>query len=707
MSTSTDVTLEDTPPSAATTRRMRALASMPERAVLIAVSLALAAGIAVTAGAHYWWTVLPGAAAITALLWRACTPRTLSPRDAVASAIAVGGTVVWAIVNMAMAAEYLLVVRDPGFLTLSGLWLVDHGTTDIPAVGAVEASQVSSTMLPDASEAWNLKGDVVQPQGAKMLPATIAVGGWIAGDSGVLAANVALGAVGILAVYALARQFLSPMAALAPAGALALTVSHIGLSRPAYTEPLTLLLVIAGILWAWRGVAERSINLLIAGSIATGATMLVRVDGPSYAIGALAGVGIALASVKADARWRRSAAFAYIGWQLVTIAVGYLSVALWSTEYLERLADETHALLIVYTALAVVGGIWAATWTRSPGLWLARLSDVLGRRGAIAMGAAVVAVLAVFASRPLWTTVHRGTETSREEFTNGVVESFQRAQGLPLDGTRTYAESTVTWLSYYLTWPIVILGILGLGWATMRMVRRDAPWAVFLGAVLAPSLLYLFRPSIVPDQIWAIRRFEPATLPGFILAAAAAAWALAALMRSDRGRAAARRVAGVGMLVLPLTTWFSLTPGEEYPVQGSVNVTTREMIGARDQLNALCAIEPGRPIVLVGTSSHFGSLRVMCDAPVVLELGDPTAEELAEVAESFGQAPLVLTRQGDSVPWAQTPTAVVDSQVTHSAYTLQGIPHSLMNRNYTWYAGIVTQDGTVEPITAGHTASAP
>src|SRR5690606_15922208 len=116
-----------------------------------------------------------------------------SMRDARAGAIAVAGTLAWAVVNIAFAAEYLLVVRDPGFLTLSGLWLVDHPSTDIPAAGAVEAAAVGTQTLPDASEAWNLRGDAIQPQGAKMLPATIAIGGWVAGDTGVLAANVVVG----------------------------------------------------------------------------------------------------------------------------------------------------------------------------------------------------------------------------------------------------------------------------------------------------------------------------------------------------------------------------------------------------------------------------------------------------------------------------------------------------------------------------------
>ncbi|MDN4480999.1 hypothetical protein [Demequina muriae] len=703
-------TAHDAAPAPVLSPALRAFASAPERLVLIGVALALAAGGAVSLGIHYWWTVLPAAAAITVLAWRPLGPRAAATAaDARAGAIAVGGTVVWTVVNIALAAEYVIVVRDPGFLTLSGLWLADHPHTDIPAAGAVEAAAAHASALPDASEAWNLAGDVIQPQGAKMLPATIAIGGWVAGDTGVLAANVVIGALGILAVYAVARRFLGPAAALAPAGALALTVSHIGLSRAAYSEPLTLLLVIAGILWAWRGVEQRSLALIAAGAIASGATTFIRIDGAASAIGALAGVAVALALVDADRAWRRKAAVVFLAAQATVLTLGYVALARWSTEYLERLADEAYALLFAYGAVAGLVGVWVLLW--SPrlhvDLWLPAWADALGRRGAIAAGAIVVTGMAVLASRPLWTTVHRGTEAERDRFTNGVVEGFQAAQGLPIEPTRTYAESTVTWLSYYLTWPLVVLGIIGLGIATYRMVRRHGGWAVFMGAVMAPTLVYLWRPAIVPDHLWAIRRFEPATLPGFVLAAAAAAWALTGLARTPAARAALRRVAAALMIVMPLSTWLSIAPAEEYPLSGAVNVTSREMIGARTQLDRLCAIDPGRPIVLVGTSSHFGSLRVMCDVPVVLMLSSPSAEDLAEMATAWERAPLVLTREVDDVPWSSDPLVVVESRVTHSGYSLQRIPRTFVERSYSWYAGVVDDTGEVRPVHVGETLTTP
>ncbi|WP_152650494.1 hypothetical protein [Demequina aurantiaca] len=684
------------------TRAQSALVAMPERAVQVLVAIALAAGATVSLGVHYWWTVLPLAAILVASTWTALAHRTaVTVTAARAAAIAVGGTIAWCIANIIMAAEYLIVVRDPGFLTLSGLWLARHPSTDIPTLGSVEAAATQLNMLPDAAQAWNLYGDVIQPQGAKMLPATLSVGGWLAGETGVLAANVVIGGVGILAVYALARRFLGPYAALAPAGAIALTVSHIGLSRAGYTEPLTLVLVVAGVLWAWRGVKERRLWLLLAAGITSGATTFIRIDGASFAVGALAGVIIALALSDAPRSWRVRAGFAFAATQAIALVLGYVSLWRWANEYLVRLEGQAIALVSVYFAAALILGIWMATW--GPRLRgdrvLTSLRSVLGRRGAIGIGIAVSGLLALLASRPLWMIARRGTVKSNEIFANGVVESFQRSAGLPIDGTRTYAESTMTWMSYYLTWVLVALAILGFGVAAYRMVRRDGTWAVFLGAILAPTLLYLWNPSIIPDQIWAIRRFEPAAMPGFVLAAAVGAWWLAGRLRTASARATGRKVAAVVVLLAPLTAWVSIKPGEALPISSATNVTTREMLGARDQLNDLCEVAGDRPIVLAGTSSHFGSLRVMCDQPVVLALVEPTPDTLVAMTEEWGQAPVVLTRNPDWFTWTDgVPAPAVDSTVRTASYTLQNIPRTYSDRQYTWYAGIVGTDGSLDAV---------
>ncbi|WP_084074014.1 hypothetical protein [Demequina sp. NBRC 110052] len=686
-----------------------AASAAPAAIVLIASSLALAAGVAVSLDAHHPWTVMPLAALIAALGWRPLVRVDPHPRAALAGTLLVVGLVAWTVANALMASEYLIVVRDPGFLTLSGIWLVDHGGTDIPASGAIEAAALQANLIPDASEAWTLRGEMVQPQGAHMLPATIAIGGWIGGLNGVLVANVVAGAAGLAAVHLAARRFLTPMAALAPATALALTVAHIGLSRAAYTEPLTLLLVIAGLAWTWQGVDERRWAPVLAGAIATGATSLIRIDAAAFAVGALAGAALALAASPHDATWRRRALLGFAGMQLLVLGAGYLALLRWSREYVLRLTDQITSLGAVYVLGLVVAVAWALTWGRRlrGERLLTGATARLGHRGSLIGALVVSGALVALASRPLWTVVRRGTETPSDVFANGVVEQFQAAAGMEIDPLRTYAEHTITWISYYLTWPLVALGVLGFGLMTYRALRGQGAWWIALAALLAPTLMYAWQPSIMPDQLWAIRRFEPASLPGFLLAAAVAAWWLASLLRTEGARHSARRVAAIAFVMLPLSTWVSVVPGDEDPVLAAVNVATREMgaplgggehDGAVAQAQALCDVADGRPIILAGTSSHFGTLRVMCDVPVVLALVEPTQETLAAMTEVFGEPPVVLTRNAEWVAWTSEPQVVVSSTVVHSDYSLQRIPRTLIMRSYEWYAGVVTPTGEVQPI---------
>jgi len=676
------------------------IAGLPERIVHVTVALALASGITVSLGQFRPWTTLPLAALLLAGTWRAFRPR-VTARDVQGAKWALGAAAGWMLLNWVLTSEFLIVVRDPGFLTLSGVWLTNHPSTDIPLLGADQAAALHNNLLADASQAWNIHGDFVQPQGAKMLPATIALGGWIAGTWGVLGANIVIGAVGLLAIYVLGRKFLGPRVALAPMAAVGLTVAHIALSRSAYSEPLTALLVIAGVAWAWRGLKEQSLLLVAAGGVAIGATALVRIDGAIFAAGALVGIVVALALSDAPRAWRLTTGVAVVCLQAATVAFGYWSLWRWSYEYAARLEDQMHSLTKAYVVVAGLLIVWVASWIsplRGDRL-LASPLRALGELGARVLAGAVMLLMLVLASRPLWTTVHRGTTDPVDIFTNTVVESFQRSQGLPIDPTRTYAESTVSWVAYYLTWPIVLLAILGLGIATYRAARGRGGWAVFLGATLAPSLLYFWKPEIVPDQIWAIRRFEAMTIPAFALAATLAAVWLAKRFANPHRRRVATTWAVCLTALLPITTWIMVTPGLNPPVRGATPLVVREMGGSLTQLQQLCALAPGHPIVLASTSSHFGSLRVMCDEPVVLALTAPSAEALAQMTDIFGAEPVVLTRDTTWFTWSEDPQVLVSSTVKQAGYQLGGIPRTYIARDYEWYAGFVNADGTLTPLT--------
>ncbi|HEX7590260.1 MAG TPA: hypothetical protein VF362_04695, partial [Demequinaceae bacterium] len=533
-----------------------ALAAAPERLTLALVSLAIACGVAVSLAAFRPATVLPLAAVLTTIGWVLGPKGQRDPRSALGGALALGGAVLWFLANLRWVAEYLIVRRDPGFLTLSALWLTDHPSTDIPTRGAIAAADGLPDVLAEAHEAWNLNGDMLQPQGAKMLPALAAVGGWIHGESGVLAANLAIGAIGLLAVYVLARRMMGPIAALVPALGLSLTVSHIWLSRANYTEPITMVLLVVALTWAWHGVEEGRIFPLVAAGVASGSTYLGRVDGPLFSLGVAAGVAVALAvSRTGSLRWRSAAFVSFAGAQAALTLAGNASLWRWSRAYVERLGPESGDLLRAYALILgalvlvaitapVVSALRQFTALRqstAPRQSTAlHQSTALRNRTALSTGSArskerrlgriartrlpgamawsTLLLLLALASRPLWMTAH----TAPDDFQVAFVAWIQQSQGLAVDGTRTYAENTITWVSYYLTWPVVVLGFAGFALAARRLGRGTAVWAIPLAGLLVPSLLYVVRPAIMPDQSWAIRRLAPSLVVGLLLLAAVA-----------------------------------------------------------------------------------------------------------------------------------------------------------------------------------------
>ncbi len=479
---------------------VRAVAAAPERIVLVSVALALSAGVWVNLGQFHWWLVFPTAAAISALGWRFAVPRVRDDKTARASAVALLATLTWVILNAAWAAEYFVVRRDPGFLTLSGMWLSHHGSTDMPLDGARDVAMLDQHYISDAPEAWNHNGESVQPQGAKMLPAVLGIGGWLGGVTGVLTANVVVGGVGILAVYALARRFMGPRAAFVPAIGLALSLSHITLSRAAYTEPLTMLLVVAAITWAWQGVERGKAVPLLFAAVASAGTTLARIDGPSYALGLAAGVAFALAlSNVRHALWRIGAALGFLGTQSIVVYLSAAGLERWSTAYVARLSERATTLettyeraTLVLAALVVVAALLRA---KLGGRLTAVVTSARATRWWGLGAAGVVAVVwIVLASRPFWMTARN---ENRPETIRAYIAWLQQRAGFQVDDTRTYAEATVNWVAMYLGWPLVVLGVLGFAVMAYRMLTHKPLWGIVLAGFMAPALLYLWKPAIV------------------------------------------------------------------------------------------------------------------------------------------------------------------------------------------------------------------
>jgi hypothetical protein len=155
------------------------------------------------------------------------------------------------------------------------------------------------------------------------------------------------------------------------------------------------------------------------------------------------------------------------------------------------------------------------------------------------------------------------------------IKALEQAQHLPLV-PESFAEHTMQWAAWYIGPVTLGLAIVGLGVLTARAIRRGHPTYLVLLALTGPlTAYYLWNPSITPEQIWAMRRFVPVSLPLFVLAAAVALDAGADILgrRLAEGRGYRRNLttglvgAGmVGMLAFPLAATF---PVRSFRVQTS------------------------------------------------------------------------------------------------------------------------------------------
>lgn len=660
----------------------RTVLAAPSRLPVIFFWAVVVVSLASLVGGFRPLVVLPALVLATVATWRrAPVPLPGSGPYRAGAAWALAIAVVWLLVNLPFAGEVLLVQRDPGFLTLQGAWLVDNADPAVPIRTAADvAAQVPGVRL-TADAFWQV-GDVLQAQGAKTFPALIAMVGWGFGLRGVLMANLVIGAVGLLAVYDVARRLIGPRWGLLPMGALALTTPMLYFSRSAFTEPTNIVLTFGGLAVLWGTARDPRMWRFALGGAMVGATALGRIDGAAVSGGLILGLGV-VAALSTGARrrtWTRGL-LVTAALSLLMVGLGYVGLDRTSSGYL---ADHRglYLQLIGLVAVCVVAALGLVTLLRWRVLrtWLARRRQGLGT---VAMWSVVV-LAGVLASRPLWMTAHGFA--GRPNYM-AFISSAQQVAGQSVDGTQSYDEATVTWLLWYLGPVTLVLATAAAALLARQCVRGRHPELVILLATLGiPSLLYLLRPSITPDQIWAMRRLLPAVIPAVLLLAG---WLLPRIVRASAPgwRRAAAWVLVASVLVAPLATW------------GSVVITT-EYGGRADQVRQVCDEVRGKRVVV---AREYGppwlpTVRIMCDADVV-EVGRPTSGELAQIRQAWGGDVVVLTDVGELLPWAAG-----EPPAPWSRRAMARWPHSLFPslspvrfRTDLWIA-TVGADGTVAPV---------
>jgi hypothetical protein len=257
----------------------------------------------------------------------------------------------------------------------------------------------------------------------------------------------------------------------------------------------------------------------------------------------------------------------------------------------------------------------------------------------------------------------------------------QVAEGVPPDGTRTYNEDTVVWLQWYLGPVALAAGLAGLGFAAARTVEGRWPAGQVGAAVLIGGMtaLYAWNPRVAPDQIWAMRRFLPVTMPGLLMLGAVALREGARRVRAVIGRWA------TGALALAVAVGAAAAP----VLATSGATDTRELLGARAAIESTCRALPARALVLIPGDGPFAqrvapALRAFCHVDVAVgraleRNADPALATQIEAAARAAGRPFAMVSGvedpfGSDPPFDDKPTAVFSGRFRRLERTVESVP---------------------------------
>jgi hypothetical protein len=540
----------------------------------------------------------------------------------------------WFVWNAAYSSELVWIDRDPSVYATTARWLASDGSLlPEPADGAFAD-------VPDigfGSLATFVRGDGrLEFQFQHAVSVLLADGYGLGGTRALFWLTPLAGALALFAVFLVASRVLrSGWFGLASVVVAGLLLPQIVFSRGTYSEPYVQLLLwtglsALGLAFARRGLARRHLPVAFVGGTLVGGVALARIDGIVVLtpLVLLAGARLVRAAATDDRPAFRSEVVAVLAAGAgagVMLGLGLLDLTVFGSVYWESHRSQVRSLFVVL-AVSILGSAAAVVAARIRPRAFRHLRWPGGGAASVLSAVPVVGLLLAWVVRP-------HVQTSRGGLDNPVVAGAQRADGLAVDSSRLYAEQSMNWLSWYVGVVGLALALVGLFVLLRRLLvgrGRALEW-LFAGTFLAVTLLYLARPSITPDQIWATRRFVPLTLPGLALLAVLPLARLWQLDPWPRWRLVAR-AATVAMLAAVLVSVLSVT----WPMREA-----RQQAGYLGVIEEVCALVPADTAILVvpgGQSTSVAqSLRSWCERPVAVAVPTVTGDDVRRIAEAVGR----------------------------------------------------------------------
>lgn len=432
----------------------------------------------------------------------------------------------WIGINAHYSFTTAFIDRDPGIYATTAAWLVEHPSTNIPY--DTDITDQVSELRADSSGVWySVSGDksFVQPQGEHLFAVLLSTAGRIFGVAAIYKTNVIIGALAVVVFYGFMLLFVRPRYALLGATILMASLPFIYFSRDTYTEPTALLLSMGALLigylgvsaWQRRSSSEKisidELGLWLFVGLSAGLPPLVRPDGYVITASILAVSLLVIVTARLSKGKRMLVAAMPILGSALGMGLAYLDViTLTSSYFLSHGKDIIRQLaLIGFLVVGAVGvvAIVPAAKIKTIFAYAAKKSRVL-----FLVATAIVLLTGLFmASRPLIMQPSGGSTGPAVGFVN----NLQSRLGDVVE-PRTYAEYTVSWLSWYLGGILVVLFVVGLIHVLHGTIVGKRVLFLFILVPAAVTIpVYLYNPHITPDQIWAMRRFVPVVFPITVL----------------------------------------------------------------------------------------------------------------------------------------------------------------------------------------------
>jgi hypothetical protein len=445
-------------------------------------------------------------------------------------------------------SQHLLSDRDPGVYLNTGRSIARTHLVHPP----IPASPFDdTTVYRNQSAGFTVSNHRLFSNFLNFLPALMALGWSAGGDTGLLLVPAILGALALLALYALGTRIVGPRWALLGPALLTLAPLESWFSRDAYAELAMQVLALGG-LWLLlevrRRAPGRALGDVVAGVIAGvvfGAVTFVRVDALALLVALPAALVVEwIRAAEREEPTRRRWRQAMVAFATAAVVIGVLGVRITRRQsggYYIALKHDLHMLHLALAAgvlLAVAIAVGHLLF-RGFGRRIARNNVVLG----VAIAAFVGVVFYAYKIRPRTGTAPiKNDPTAPRAVRQAMHKAFQTY----------FASSSLRWFAWYFGTVALVLIVIGFVVLAVRALRTDSPALLLLAAAAPVTLLYVARPSISPDHLWAMRRYLPMVLPVMTIAAAAAAACGVALLatRWPRLRAPAAVVL-VALMLMP------------------------------------------------------------------------------------------------------------------------------------------------------------